>query len=96
MVHSGGGARTPERLVAEIASLSTSRIGEMSRGQLVEIIRTVRGNHLRPGVLEGLSAMDTPTLRRLVLATRRFCQGQSLLGLWGDRPRMETRGGIPR
>lgn len=88
--------RSPQGLVAEIASLSTTRIAEMGRGELAEIIRAVRGNHLRPGVLEELPVMNVPTLQRLVLATRRFCQGQSLLDAWGDQTPPCGRSGIPR
>ena len=65
--------------MAEIASLSTVRIMEMTRADLADVIRKVRMRHLRPGVLEQLSRMDGATLRRLVFATRRYCRSQALL-----------------
>lgn len=65
--------------MAEIASLSTVRIMEMTRSDLADVIRKVRLRHLRPGVLEQLSRMDGATLRRLVFATRRYCRDQALL-----------------
>lgn len=67
------------QFTAEIASLSTARIMEMTAGELADVIRKVRMAHLNPGVLEQLARMDGTTLRRLVFATRRYCRDQALL-----------------
>ena len=50
----------------------------MSRQDLVNVIRSTRGDHLRPGVLERLPQMDAETLRKLVFLTRRYCRNQQL------------------
>lgn len=72
--------------LAEIASLSTQRIMEMSRGELANLIRRVRMKHLRPGMFEQLTRMDEANLRRLAFATRRYCRDQSLMleGIFPD------------
>lgn len=72
-------ARTGRYSADEIASLSTERLMAMSRRDLIDVIRSVRGGHLRPGVLERLPMMDAETLRRLVFLTRRFCRNQQRL-----------------
>jgi hypothetical protein len=63
----------------EVAALSTEAILAMSRPELIEVIRSVRGGHLRPGVRERLPQMDRETLRRLVFLTRRLCRNRQLL-----------------
>ncbi|MDQ3330758.1 MAG: hypothetical protein M3552_08900 [Planctomycetota bacterium] len=62
-----------------VAALSTERILEMTRTELIDVIRSVRASHLRPGVVERLPQMDGDTLRRLVFLTRRYCRHQQLL-----------------
>jgi hypothetical protein len=66
--------------LAEVAALPTERIEMMSRSELIEVIRSIRGGHLRPGVRERLPLMDAETLRKLVFLTRRYCRNQQLLG----------------
>ena len=61
---------------AEVAALSEDRIRAMGRRELIEVIRSVRGAHLRPGIHERLPQMDGETLRRLVFLTRRYCRNQ--------------------
>lgn len=72
--------------LAEIASLSTQWIMEMSRGELANLIRRARMKHLRPGMFEQLTRMDEANLRRLAFATRRYCRDQSLMleGIFPD------------
>ena len=65
--------------VAEVAALSADRILTMTRAELVEVIGSVRGGHLRPGVQERLPQLDCETLRRLVFLTRRYCRNQQQL-----------------
>jgi len=73
--------------VAEVAALSEDRVRRMSRRELIEVIRSVRGTHLRPGIHERLPQMDGETLRRLVFLTRRFCRNQ-------QRIAEDTRSGL--
>lgn len=61
---------------AEVAALSEERILGMTRRELIDVIRSVRGDHLRPGIYERLPQMDAETLRRLVFLTRRYCRNQ--------------------
>ena len=63
----------------EVAALATERIESMSRAELIDVIRSIRGRHLRPGVVERLPDMDAETLRRLVFVTRRYCRNQQSL-----------------
>ena len=63
----------------EVAAIATDRIMAMSRPELIEVIRSVRGGHLRPGVLERLPHMDCETLRRLVFVTRRYCRNRQAM-----------------
>jgi hypothetical protein len=63
----------------EVAALSEERIMAMTRRELIEVIRSVRGGHLLPGARERLPQMDGETLRRLVFLTRRFCRNQQRL-----------------
>lgn len=72
-------SRSTQGRLAEIAALSTDQVLSMTRSELADVIRSVRGAHLRPGVLERLSMMDGETLRRLVFLTRRFCRNKLLL-----------------
>lgn len=65
--------------VDEVAALSTERVMTMTRRELIEVIRSVRGGHLLPGAQERLPQMDGETLRRLVFLTRRFCRNQQRL-----------------
>ena len=62
-----------------VAALSTERVVSMTRRELIEVIRSVRGNHLLPGVRERLPQMDGETLRRLVFLTRRYCRNRQRL-----------------
>ena len=62
-----------------VAALSAERIVSMTRRELIEVIRSVRGDHLRPGVRERLPQMDGETLRRLVFLTRRYCRNRQRL-----------------
>lgn len=64
---------------SEVAALSTEAIQAMSRSEMIAVIRSVRGRHLLPGVLERLPQMDGDTLRKLVFLTRRYCRNQQLL-----------------
>lgn len=63
----------------EVAALSEERVTAMTRRELIDVIRSVRGNHLLPGVRERLAQMDGETLRRLVFLTRRYCRNQQRL-----------------
>ncbi len=74
-----GFARNSIDPIRIVAPLSTERILELGRGELIDLIRSVRATHLRPGVLERLPQMDGETLRRLVFLTRRYCRNQQLL-----------------
>jgi hypothetical protein len=65
--------------IAEVAALPTERILGMTRSELIGVIRSVRGRHLRPGVVERLPQMDDDTLQKLVFLTRRYCRNQQLL-----------------
>lgn len=76
----------------EVAALSAARILVMSRPELIGVIDSVRGGHLRPGVLERLPQMDGETLRRLVFLTRRFCRNQQSLA----EPLAALMAGCPR
>ncbi len=76
----------------EVAALSAACIMLMSRAEQIGVINSVRGGHLRPGVLERLPQMDGETLRRLVFLTRRYCRNQQrlaepLAALTASRPR---------
>jgi hypothetical protein len=75
----GGGFRNSLATMKQIAALSTERILELKRSELIDAIRSVRASHLRPGVLERLPQMDGDTLRRLVFLTRRYCRNRLLL-----------------
>lgn len=64
---------------AEVAALRSDRILTMSRTELIGVLRSVRGNHLRSGLIDRLPQMDGETLRKLVFLTRRFCRNQQAL-----------------
>lgn len=64
---------------ADVAALPVDRVDAMSRRELIDVVRSVRGGHLLPGVRERLPQMDRETLRRLVFLTRRFCRNQQRL-----------------
>lgn len=93
--HNGEFAESANPRLAEIASLSTQRIMEMSPADMVNLIRRVRTNHLRPGMFEQLTRMDEANLRRLAFATRRYCRDQTLMleGIFPDAVRI---GNLPR
>ncbi len=65
--------------IARVAAMSTDRVMEMTRGEMIEVIGSVRGGHLLPGVRERLPRMDGEMLRRLVFLTRRYCRDQQQL-----------------
>lgn len=75
----GDGSHKPSDAMKRVAALSTEQVFELKRSQLIDIIRSVRASHLRPGVLERLPQMDGDTLRRLVFLTRRYCRHRLLL-----------------
>lgn len=77
--HSTPHRPSSEGRLAEVAALATDHILAMTRSELADVIRSVRGSHLLPGVLERLSIMDGETLRRLVFLTRRYCRNRLLL-----------------
>ncbi len=62
-----------------VAALSAEQILELKRSEAIDLIRSVRASHLRPGVIERLPQMDGITLRRLVFLTRRYCRHRLLL-----------------
>lgn len=78
----------------EVAALSAEKIFLMSRPELVGVISSVRGGHLRPGVVDRLPQMDGETLRRLVFLTRRFCRNQQRLAAPAPAPHFVS--GCPR
>ena len=75
----GDAFRQPIDAMKRIAGLSAEDILELKRSELIDLIRSVRASHLRPGVLERLPQMDGDTLRRLVFLTRRYCRHRLLL-----------------
>ena len=70
----------------EVAALPTTRIAEMTRQELIAVIRGVRADHLRPELRERLPQMDGETLRRLVFLTRRLCRDRQELTSGPYRP----------
>jgi len=75
----GEESRKPSDAMKRVAALSAEQILELKRSELIDVIRSVRASHLRPGVLERLPQMDGDTLRRLVFLTRRYCRHRLLL-----------------
>jgi hypothetical protein len=71
--------RSPSDAMKRVAALSAEQILELKRSESIDLIRSVRSSHLRPGVIERLPQMDGITLRRLVFLTRRYCRHRLLL-----------------
>jgi hypothetical protein len=84
----GDDFRSARDAMKQIAALSTEKILELKRSELIDAIRSVRASHLRPGVLERLPLMDGDTLRRLVFLTRRYCRNRLLLAETSRCPNM--------
>ena len=61
---------------AEVASLSTERLAEMSEGELVEVIRSVHQPHRRSDLRGPLAGLSREPLVRLAHQARRYCRTQ--------------------